>query len=52
MVKLSIQDNPVILQEDYVAKEVFEYKGDRDSNPTPIKEILGLTKEDFFNLKN
>lgn len=43
--------NPVILQEDYVAKEVFEYKGDRDSNPTPIKEILGLTKEDFFNLK-
>ncbi len=45
------EDNPIILQEDYVAKEVFEYKGDRDSNPTPIKEILGLTKEDFFNLK-
>lgn len=44
-------DKPVILQEDYVAKEVFEYKGDKDSKPTPIKEILGLTKEDFFNLK-
>ena len=47
------QDNPIILQEDYIAKEVFEYKGDRDSEtpPTPIKEILGLTKEDFFDLK-
>lgn len=43
--------NPIILQEGCVAKEVFEYKGDRDSNTTPIKEILGLTKEDFFNLK-
>lgn len=52
-------DNPVILQEDYVAKEDFEYKVeevvDEDSNTTtiitPIKEILGLNKEDFFNLK-
>lgn len=44
-------ENPIELQQDFMAKEPFEYKGDRENNPTPIKEILGLTKEDFFELK-
>lgn len=45
------ESNPVMLQDDFVAKQDFEYKGEKDNSPEPIKEVLGLTKEDFFNLK-
>lgn len=45
------ESNPVILQDDFIAKQDFEYKGEKEDNPEPIKEVLGLTKDDFFNLK-
>lgn len=44
--------NPILIEDVFYAKETFEYKGEKgDANTTPIKEILGLTKKDFFKMK-
>lgn len=47
------QQNPVLVEKGYIAKENFVYRGKKgeDPEPTPVKEILGLTKEEFFEMR-
>lgn len=47
------QQNPVLVEKGYIAKENFVYRGKKgeDPEPKPVKEILGLTKEEFFEMR-
>ncbi len=47
------QQNPVLVEKGYIAKENFVYRGKKGKTPSPVpvKEILGLTKEEFFEMK-
>ena len=47
------QQNPVLVEKGYIAKENFVYRGEKAETPkpVPVKEILGLTKEEFFEMR-
>lgn len=47
------QQNPILVEKGYIAKENFVYRGKKgeDPEPKPVKEILGLTKEEFFEMR-
>lgn len=45
------QDEPVLVEKGYIAKENFVYRGKKGESPVPVKEILGLTKEEFFEMR-
>ena len=47
------QQNPILVEKGYIAKENFVFRGKKGETPSPVpvKEILGLTKEEFFEMR-
>ena len=46
-------DEYILVEKGYIAKENFVYRGKKGKTPSPVpvKEILGLTKEEFFEMR-